>query len=88
MAGPLFGEVGGPSVDEGGVAPVCLADGEGEPSAVRGVKHQPHISMPSVSKIGQEIAVDGMVAVLEEHLLALGDKMGQAGDDSAGDAGH
>ncbi len=41
---------------------------------------------------GQQIAIERVVVVAEEHPLApvaaLGDVMGQTGDDETGDAGH
>ena len=59
------------------------------------VGHQtvrPHLDARLAAPLGEEIEVQGVILVGEEHrhaaVAALGDVMAVAGNDEAGDAGH
>lgn len=90
-----------PRVDEIGIAPTRLADGEAEPRFIARREDQmdvvgheaigPDLHAASTGLLGQ-IAVDLLVAVFKEDRLAavapLGHVMRQSGHDDAGEAGH
>lgn len=98
-------QVPGPAparIDEVGVAPMCLADGAvetiftlGHHNEVDVVGHQtvgPDRDARPLRLLGQEIAIDLLIAVLEEDrfaaIAALRDVVGETWDNDARAAGH
>jgi hypothetical protein len=91
-----------PRVDEARIAPVCLA--ERERQSVLGRRHQNEVNMVGHEAIGphrdaglggafgKQVAIQRIVAVLEEDLLppiaTLRDMAGMVGHDNAGETGH
>lgn len=89
-------------IEEGGVAPVRLADRTGQPlrrrrreDEVNVIGHEaigPALDAIGLAALGEEIAVERVVFGLEEDRLtaiaALGDMVRRAGNGDAGDAGH
>lgn len=53
---------------------------------------RPHLDIGGAAALGQEIAVERVIGVAEEHaraaVAALGDVVRMTGDDDAGEAGH
>ena len=91
-----------PRIDEARIAPVRLAERKCQP--VLGRRHQnemdmvgheairPHRDAGLGGALGEQVAIQCVVAVLEEDFLppvaTLGDMVGMVGHDDAGETGH